>query len=309
MVLTSILALTDFSLDGDRALARAGEIALEHHAVLRIMYLPSGTHPECLDPDTRLVQTASAMARGLGLTVRAVGAGDYSRSNILLQAEKAKLLVLPLRSEQGMLGPWLAGPDAIRFARDSRCPVLLARGAIQRRLRQIVVGVDLTPASHHRAQFACLLGGDAQVELFHAVSTFDNSPLRAGGIDHHSSTRYRHNCIEQEARLQMARMTQSLPAQTVPVVTLARVGEQAEHLMARLALTDADLVVVGKSRRHAATDWLLGSTAHDLLAQSPCDVMVVPEDFTFSTLAQQPAPSPRNRTGQRPPAWFGNWTR
>ncbi len=307
MALTSILALTDFSLDGDRALARAGEIALGHQAVLRIMYQPSGTHPECLDPDTRLVQTAAAMARRLGLTVRAVGAGDYSRRNILLQAEKAKLLVLPLRSEQGVLGPWFTGPDAIRFARDCRCPVLLVRGAVQRQLRQIVVGVDLTPASHHRAKFACLLDRDAQVELFHAVSRFDERPLRAGDLDRQVSNRYRDNCLEQEAQEKLERMTQSLPTQAVPVVSLARIGEQAEHLMARLALTDADLVVVGKSRRHAAVDWLLGSTAHDLLAQSPCDVMVVPDDFTLSPVGS-PVQNFRPLPVRKQAAWPAHWS-
>ena len=307
MALTSIIALTDFSRDGDRALARAGEIARGHHAVLRIMYQPSGTHPECLDPDTRLVQTAAAMARRLGLTVRAVGTGDYSRNNILLQAEKAKLLVLPLRSEQGVLGPWFAGPDAIRFARDCRCPVLLVRGAVQRRLQQIIVGVDLTSASHHRAKFACLLDRDAEVELFHAVSTFDERPLRAGEVDRQMSHRYRNNRLEQEARAKLERMTQTLPSQAVPVVSLAPIGEQVEHLMARLALTDADLVVVGKSRRHAAVDWLLGSTAHDLLAQSPCDVMVVPDDFTVSATGA-PAPHFRSLPVRKQAAWPAHWS-
>ncbi len=308
MFLTSILALTDFSVDGDKALMRAGEIARGHGAVLRLMYMPSGKQMECLDPDTRLIQTASAMARQLGLTVRAVGAGNYSWANILLQAEKAKLLVLPQRSERGVFTSWLAGPDAIRFTRECRSPVLLARGAVRRQLRQIVVGMDLTPASHHRAKLACMLGPEAEVELFHAASTFNDTSLRAGDVGHSVSRRYHENRIEQEARVQLERMTQSLQANVVPVVSAARVGEQAEQLMARLALTDADLVVVGKSRRHAATDWFLSSTAHDLLAQSPCDVMVVPDDFTLTSVAS-PVQRLRVPALQKQLAWPVNWTR
>lgn len=293
MILTSILALTDFSVDGDKALARAGEIACEHAAVLRIMTMPSDTHSACLDPDTRLLHTATAMARRLGVTVRAVGAGNYSLDNIVLQAEKASLMVLPQRSERGILATWLLGPDAIRLARLSRCPVLLARGPLQRGLRQIVVGVDLTPASHHRAKLACLLDRTAQVELFHAVNLNGTSTLSQSDTQHRASARYQNNRIEHEARLQLSRMTASLNREAEPVVSSAAQGQPAEQLMARMAQTGADLVVVGKSRRSAAIDWCMGSTAHDLIAQSPCDVLVVPDDFTFSGISPRGVPTGR----------------
>ena len=77
--------------------------------------------------------------------------------------------------------------------------------------------------------------------------------------------------------------------------------------MARLAMTDADLVVVGKSRRHAAVDWLLGSTAHDLLAQSPCDVMVVPDDFTLSPVGS-PVQNFRPLPVRKQAAWPAHWS-
>lgn len=177
MFLTSVLALTDFSLDGDKALARAGQIAIGYGAVLQLMYVSSGQQPKYTDPGTRLAQTASAMALRLGLNVSSVDVGDFSHEAIVAQAAHAQLLVLPQRLQRGFLSGF-AGPAAIRLARDCRCPVLVARGAVRRRLRQIVVGVDFTPASQHRAMLACLLGRDAQIELFHAVSTSCDSQLR-----------------------------------------------------------------------------------------------------------------------------------
>lgn len=281
MFLTSILALTDFSADGDKALARAGQIAREHRAVLRLMYMHSGKHPACLDPDTRLAQTASAMAKRLGLTIRTVGEGNYSADNIMLQAKHAKLLVLPQRSERGFFATWLIGPEAIRFMRECRCPVLVARGAVRRRLRQIVVGVDFTPASQHRAMLACLLDRDALVELFHAVNTTGESRLLRADLDRSVLRRYRDNSME-HARVQMGRMKQSLYAHAIPVMSTAHIGEPAEQLLAHLAFTSADLVALGKSRRHAATDWLLRNPTHELLAKSPCDVMMVPNEFQLS---------------------------
>lgn len=289
MFLNSILALTDFSADGDKALARAGHIARGHGAELRLMYKPSGTYQECLDPDTRLAQTASAMAQRLGLTVRTIEAGNGSLAHVLLQAEQAKLLVLPERSERGFVDTWFAGPDAIRFARHCRCPVLVVRGATRRRLRQIVVGVDFSPASHDRAMFACLLDRDAQVELFHAVSTAGESQLRRADLDRSVLRHYRDNRVE-HARAKLGQMTESLYAHAMPVVSSARIGEPGEQLMARLAYTAADVVVVGKRRRHAAIDWLLRSTTHELLARSPCDVLVLPEEIQLSAT---PEPMPR----------------
>ena len=108
MLLTSILALTDFSVDGDKALARAGQIALGHGAVLRLMYVPSRRPLECQDPDGRLAQTARAMALRLGLTVRTAEGGNGSHAAIVAQAAQAQLLVLPQHSEPGFLSCWTA---------------------------------------------------------------------------------------------------------------------------------------------------------------------------------------------------------
>lgn len=190
MTLTSLLALTDFSANGDKALARASAIARDHGAVLRIMYLGSDIYSACLDPGTRLIQTASAMARRLGLTVRAVGSGNCSLHSIVLQAEKTKLLVVPQRSQRGSFASWLLGPEAIRFTPHCRCPVLLARRAIRRPLRQIVVGVDFTPASHQRAKLACLLNREAEVELSHAARPFRERSLRVANLDPSVPRRY-----------------------------------------------------------------------------------------------------------------------
>ena len=281
MFLTSILALTDFSVAGDNALARACQIARAHGADLQLMYAPVGRRGECLDPDARLMQTATALANQWGLTVRPVGTGNYSLDSILTQAEHANLLVLPQRSKRGQFAPWLAGPEAIRFARHIRCPVLVTRGPIRRHLRQILVGIDFTPASHHRAMLACLLDREAQIELFHAVNTTNESLLRRADLDGNVLRRYRDNC-KHIARNQLERMTQLLSSQSMPVVSSAQIGQPAEQLLKRQSFSGADLVIVGKRRRHAATDFLLRSTAHELLEESPCDVMVVPDDFQVS---------------------------
>lgn len=298
MFLKSILALTDLSVDGDKALARAGQIAVQHGAVLHLMVLSSGRQPQGQDAGTRLAQIASAMSLRLGLAVHAVEDLDGTRAAIVAQAAHAQLLVIPQGRRRDVLSSWFFGPDAIRYARDCRCPVLVARGAVRRRTRQIVVGMDFTLASEHRALLTCSLYRDAQVELFHAVSTVGERQLRQSEAAPDMLHSYRENRVG-HARARLRRMVPSLQVHTVPVVWSARIGEPAQQLLSRQAWTGADLVVVGKRRRSAVADWLLGSTAHDVLAQSRCDVMVVPDSFTVSA-SRMPAQAAHETTHVRP---------
>ena len=291
MSLASILALTDFSTEGDRALERAAQIALHHDAQLRLMFVASTTNPSCLDPDTRLSQTATAMSTRLGLRVRCVGQGDMRLQNIAVQSRAADLLVVPRRSDRSPAA-WFYGPDAIRYTRVCHCPVLVAGDALRGRLRQTVVAVDFTPASHHRAMFACLLDRDAQVELFHAVGPVGESQLRQADAD---IVRNARTSRMDQARINLAQMTQSLYAQAVPVESVASRGEPVQQILARQRWLGADLVVVGKSRRHPLVDMLLRSTAQQVLADTAADVLVVPHDYQMSATRVMPAESARRQ--------------
>lgn len=281
MFLTSILVLTDFSPGGDKAIARAGQIALGHGAELVLMHVPSRRPLGAQDTQSRLTQAAEAIALRLGLTVRTVEPRAYSHRAVVARAALAQLLVLPQRSGSGWGLSSFSGPDAIRLTRDCSCPVLVARGVVRRRMRQIVVGIDFTAASQHRAMLACLMDRDAQVELLHAVSTSGEKELQKADVNPDVVRTYREDCVEQ-ARVRLRSMTQSLYAHALPVVSSARIGKPAQQLLSRQMWGGADLVVVGKRRRPALVDRLLGSTAHELLAQARCDVMVVPDNFTLS---------------------------
>ena len=280
MSFTSILALTDFSADGDKAVERAAQIALGHGAVLRLLALPDdgcGPGPEL---DTRLGQAAKAVAVRLGLTVHPVGVANGGLDALAVHARAADLLVIPQRSVR-TLSSWLAGPDAIRILRACRCPVLVARGAVRRRIRHIVVGVDFTPAAHHRAMLACMLDRDAEVELFHAIDMSGESHLRQAEVVGDAIRNYRESCMEY-ARLRLRWMTQSLLANGHAVLSAAMGGDPAQQLVARQQWVGADLLVVGKQRRHALFDCVLGSTAHQVLDQARSDVLLVPHDFELS---------------------------
>ncbi|MCZ4315120.1 universal stress protein [Comamonadaceae bacterium G21597-S1] len=292
MLFSSILALTDFSAAGDKAVERAAQIALVHGATLRLMLLPADDWSACLDPDTRLRQTAQALAMRLGTPVTVAGSVDGSPDALAGHARASDLLVLPQRSRRSMTH-WLAGPDAIRVLRACPCPVLVARGAVRRRLRQIVVGVDFTPAAQQRAMLACMLARDADVELFHAVDTSGESQLRQAEVDDAVLRNYRDNCME-HAQMRLRWMTQSLATLGHEVVSAALRGEPARQLVLRQQWIGADLLVVGKQRRHALFDAVLRSTAHQVLAQARCDVLLVPHDYVVSAdpARRQPAVLP-----------------
>lgn len=277
MVFSSILALTDFSAAGDKAVERAARIALVHGAALRLMLLPANGRSACVAPDARLRRTAQALALRLGRPVTTAGCGHGLPDTLALHVGAGDLLVIPQRSPRA-IAHWLAGPDAIRMLRACPCPVLVARGAARRRLCQIVVGVEFTPAAQRRAMLACLLDRDADVELFHAVDTSAERQLRQAEVEDAVLRSYRDNCMK-HAQMRLRGMTQSLATLGHEVVSVALRGDPARQLVARQQWTGADLLVVGKQRRHAVFDAVLRSTAHQVLALARCDVLLVPHDY------------------------------
>jgi len=59
------------------------------------------------------------------------------------------------------------------------------------------------------------------------------------------------------------------------VVVVAREGDPAEELLEVARAASADLVIVGRRGRDFVARTLLGSVAARVVAQAPCDVLVV----------------------------------
>ena len=79
MKIRSILALTDLSVDADRAVRRAARLAADHGAELRLLHLSTGTLAPNANPLPRLQRRARRLARQHGFAVDVVAARGVGR--------------------------------------------------------------------------------------------------------------------------------------------------------------------------------------------------------------------------------------
>lgn len=244
MYFTSILAVTDLSIDGDRAVQRAAQLARSHGATLKLLYAPISADPLCADPTSRLAQCARAITGRTGQKVQALQATATMLEHVARHAQGADLLVVAHRRERTLCA-FLAGQLGIRLTRLCRCPVLLTQREPRLHFKRILAAVDFALPATRLAEIAYAIDKHALVELFHPLDTV-GAPRLLSAIHR---------------------------------------DDPARQAVRRQETLGADLLVVGKQRRTAWADLLLGSTARRVLARATCDVLIVPHGHPPSTRA------------------------
>jgi nucleotide-binding universal stress UspA family protein len=150
--------------------------------------------------------------------------------------------------------------------------VLVVKHRVQGRYRQVLVPVDLGEMSEVALSTAITLAPSASVHVFHALSTHPAARLRADVSP--SLVREYEDRDRQQGMQRLRSMVASLHH--------PRVGVSVDHgHPAQLTLDKqnkmlADLVVIGKNGRSAVLDFLLGSVANRALAETNCDVLLIP---------------------------------
>lgn len=164
----SILAATDLTPQGNRAVLRAAMLAAQQRALLKIMYAPS-------DLD-------GSISTDVEQDLKRLGAEIYARFNVLVKivantgghlqavAEEAQwvgILVIGEHWEKSTRA-FFCGQPIERLERVVPCPILLARLKASHRYRRILVATDFTPYSKKLLKLARWLEGDAHIEPFQA---------------------------------------------------------------------------------------------------------------------------------------------
>jgi nucleotide-binding universal stress UspA family protein len=121
-----ILAVTDFSSQGDNALARAALLSVEHGATLKLVYIayPGDTPPS--DAATRLAHHALQLSQVHGITVQAAGRLYHSLEELRPEVSACDLVVwgtAPARS----LRSFFLGQPVEDLIRSAGRPVLVVR--------------------------------------------------------------------------------------------------------------------------------------------------------------------------------------
>jgi nucleotide-binding universal stress UspA family protein len=275
----SLLAVTDFSSQGDHALARAGHLCAEHRATLKLLCVAYPGEPPPPDAACRLAHHALQLHQRHGIRVRALNQIAFSNDDVLAAARSADLLVWGTARARGVRA-FLTGQPVEAVLRQCRRPVLVVRRPAE--------------APYRRLVFA--LNQHADVELFHAISTANEGKLRYAEVSEHAVKVYRDQC-RRYAQDRMFWLTDSYEARRNRVLSAIGHGDPARQVLVQQQRSGAELVVVGKHPASALSDFVFGSVAQRVLDRvSGSDVLVVPHDSepaSSATAVERLASEPR----------------
>ena len=197
---TSILAATDFSVDGNNAVRRAALLAHEHGARLHILHVLKATGCKSLrewfssstiDIDLKAAQAGDALRR---VAVEISGAYDVTASvavevgdpheTLMKASERADLVVLGQRDRSRLEGLLVRG-TVDRMLRTCRRPILVVKTAVEASYRRVLVPIDFTASSDTAMQIATGMPLDAGMHVFHAINSQREAVLRDADVPDH----------------------------------------------------------------------------------------------------------------------------
>ncbi len=275
MQLNTILALTDFSTQGEHALERAAMVAANHRARLRLLYGTDTPNDKFSHPQARLEQRARQLARRHGIDAKAIQGVGTLGLDLPRHAAHADLLVMDMQRQRSMRNFW-NGATVRQLVRRLGRPVLVVKQAPQAPYQKMLVAVDLSPASRALVRYAGAFEQHAAVELFHALQHAGEVPLRATDVSLEMIQACRRAALHQ-AQGRLLRWTDSFDTRRNRHALAVRRGDPARQTSVQQQASKADLVVVGKSRRPVLVDLLWGGPAWRLAGLAGCDVLVVPD--------------------------------
>jgi len=281
MTLERILVASDLSSRSEHALARACAIAAAQQARLTLLHVVDAS----LVPEVRQAQTAAARTRLAaaakklpGLTtdqvaVEVVAGEPHAAIIATAHKRKADLVLLGMHGKAGALDLFL-GTTVERVLRHGELPVLLVRQPARASYRRAVVAIDFAEPS--RRALAFLLDWLPQTEVA-AVHAFDVTQPRSlsGALARRDVVDRQRRDINRMLAAEILGAAGDDPERTQNVRLSLRQGKAEVVLRGAVKREKAQLLVMGTHGRTGLMRAILGSVAESLLADPPCDVLVV----------------------------------
>ena len=271
-----ILAATDLSTRGERALGRALRLRRWFGAQLTVLHVVEDELPEPIA--TRRAEEARELidrqlrARGeppdLEATAVEVAFGTgYAAVIQRAQALGAGLTVLGSHRENTWRDLFL-GSTIERVLRQGSTPVLTVRQEPSADYRRVLVAVDFSVYSRRALEFACRLVPDGEFVVLHGYDLpfagfLSEPPPREAVL------------LEGEILEQMRALLRDLPIAPGRMRPEVRLGGALPSVEAAVGEFAPDLLVVGTHGRAGVARALLGSVAERLLRRPRCDVLAV----------------------------------
>ncbi|MDV6014265.1 universal stress protein [Haloechinothrix sp. LS1_15] len=273
-----ILAASDLSAHGARAVRRGVQLAREHGAELSVL------HVSC--PRAESMPRGQAEAR-LGAQLPPEAAGDSnvkvmvrwrdsSRSRAIASVARerdADLIVLGVRPGPGQ--PVGNTPKGVTAA--GGIPVLLVRDEPRHEYATVLLAVDRSPDCVYAAQFGLSLTPGASHIVGHAVVIVGEQLLRLRSVEGTELDSLRASAAANE-RPRIEAIARRLRPQPERIVL--EPGHPRDAVPRLCRRYGADLVVVGKGTGGVMERAILGSVSAFLIRWAPSDVLVVPGERT-----------------------------
>ncbi|WP_165393332.1 universal stress protein [Rivibacter subsaxonicus] len=281
---------TDFSIDGNNAVRRAALLAHEHGARLKLVHVldPTGCKPlrdwfsPSIDIDLKAAQARESLRR---FAVEIAGRYDVTATvevvvgelleSLMQASERAELLVLGRRGHSRFQA-LLVGRTVDRLLRTCRRPVLVVKTSVEGAYRRVLVPVDFTAPSLAAVQVAARLARDSSMHVFHSINSHREAVLRETDMPEH---------VIRESRLRrdagtiarMRRQAARLGLDSTRMGFAVAHGHPVWSTLRHARWLGADLIVAGKQGRSTLGEFLLGSVSRRVLAESSCDMLIVPQ--------------------------------
>ncbi|WP_236241867.1 universal stress protein [Streptomyces sp. CC228A] len=270
-----VLAATDLSRYGNRAVGRAVRLARQHGARVTVLCV---AYPQA-DADlleqvrTRLAGLLRQYADGpevdIGVRVGRVSptiTEERRRTGADLLAVGAHGAHRPADA--------LLGTTPENLVRSSRVPVLVVRLPPHDDYRTVMLAVDVTESSRAAAAYGLALTPGAEHYAVHVCAVPGEHLLRIRGVGEERLAELRRAYLA-EVRPDAERLVRSLAP--LPPRLLVSTGAPATAVPELAGLHGADLVVLGTGARSKLEHAFLGSVAQHVMRRAPCDVLVVRE--------------------------------
>ena len=278
MQIQSLLAVTDLSVEGDRAVHRAAMLAAQHRALLKIMYAPGDfAGSDRSDVKEGTARLAAEVHKRFDILVKNVSNIGGNLQAVVEEARWVDMLVMSERRERCATAFFLGQPIE-RLQRVIACPILLVRLEVARGYRRILVAVDFTPESKKLVELAWSLERNAQVQLFHALTPSHLGKLRYNEAPEQAIKTYPRERMR-DAYERVFYLTDSSTARRNRVFAAIGRGDAGRQAVIQQEHAEAELLVVGKRRTSSFADFIFGSVAQRVLWCSTGDVLLVPHDL------------------------------
>ncbi len=277
----SILMATDLSARSDRALERAAILARDRGSDLTIVHVvdedlpPSLAYAQQRAAKEAIQEHVDTLTEGNqpSISIEVVLGRHYV--GILEMSEKvdAELIVLGLHRKD-VFKDMFRGSTAERVIRAGNIPVVLVKDRVSGPYQRIIVGADFSVYSRRAIEFAVNFAPSGE---FHVVHAYD-VPFKGFlyGDDARTAVRKQHEeQFQKMVEEEMATFLFPFEAKPFKLERIMQQGTVRGVIDRHVNRLKPDLLVIGTHGRTGVAHALLGSVAHDMLRNPPCDILAV----------------------------------